>query len=97
MKSSSPKCYMSFWDMAIYSDTLNSPDITPICDFMIELNVNRGALLLVHKLFCILHLLPHLTLLKISEAFVAIGAANQQRSLALPETWSYPIWDLHLF
>ena len=30
MKSLSPKCYMTFWDMVIYSDTLNWSDITPI-------------------------------------------------------------------
>ena len=23
MKSSSPKCYVAFWDMSIYSDTFN--------------------------------------------------------------------------
>ena len=26
MKSTSPKCYMTFWDMTIYSETLNLSD-----------------------------------------------------------------------
>ena len=30
MKSPSPKCYMTFWDMTLYNDTLNWSDITPI-------------------------------------------------------------------
>ena len=30
MMSPSPKCYMTFWDMTIYNDTLNWSDITPI-------------------------------------------------------------------
>ena len=39
MKSSSPKCYMTFWDMTIYSDTLNGSDITPICELINELDL----------------------------------------------------------
>ena len=27
----------------------------------------------------------------------AIGAASQQKTLTPPDTWSCPIWDLHLF
>ena len=38
MKSPSPKCYMTFWDMTIYNDTLNWSDITPICEFITELD-----------------------------------------------------------
>ena len=38
MKSPSPKCYMTFWDMTIYNDTLNWSDITPICELIIELD-----------------------------------------------------------
>ena len=30
MKSPSPKYYITFWDMTIYSDTLNWSDMTPI-------------------------------------------------------------------
>ena len=37
MKSPSPKCYMTFWDMTIYNDTLWS-DITPICKLITELD-----------------------------------------------------------
>ena len=38
MKSPSPKCYMTFWDMTIYNDTLNWLDITPICELITELD-----------------------------------------------------------
>ena len=40
MKSPSPKCYMIFWDMTIYNDTLNWSDITPICELITELDFN---------------------------------------------------------
>ena len=40
MKSPSPKCYMTFWDLTIYNDTLNWSDITPICEFITELDFN---------------------------------------------------------
>ena len=33
-----PKCYMTFWDMTIYNDTLNWSDITPICELISELD-----------------------------------------------------------
>ena len=39
MKSPSPKCYMTFWDMTIYNDTLNRSDITPICELITELDL----------------------------------------------------------
>ena len=39
MKSPSPKCYMTFWDMTIYNDTLNWSDITPFCEFITELDL----------------------------------------------------------
>ena len=38
MKFPSPKCYMTFWDMTIYNDTLNWSDITPICELITELD-----------------------------------------------------------
>ena len=38
MKSPSPKCYMTFWDMTIYNDTLNWSDITQICELITELD-----------------------------------------------------------
>ena len=38
MQSPSPKCYMTFWDMTIYNDTLNWSDITPVCDLITELD-----------------------------------------------------------
>ena len=39
MKFPSPKCYMTFWDMTIYSDTLHWLDITPICELVTELDL----------------------------------------------------------
>ena len=42
MKSSSPKYYITFWDMTIYSDTLNWSDITPICEVITELDLITG-------------------------------------------------------
>ena len=38
MQVSSPKCYMTFWDMTIYNDTLNWSDITQVCDLITELD-----------------------------------------------------------
>ena len=38
MKSPSPKCYMTFWDMTIYSDILNWSNITPFCESITELD-----------------------------------------------------------
>ena len=40
IKTPSPKCYMTFWDMTIYNDTLNWSDITPICELITELDFN---------------------------------------------------------
>ena len=42
MKSPSPKCYIIFLDMTIYNDTLNWSDITPICEFITELDFNTN-------------------------------------------------------
>ena len=39
LKSPSPKCYMTFWDMVIYSDTLNWSDIAPIFEPITELDI----------------------------------------------------------
>ena len=39
MKSPSPKCYMTFWDMVIYSDTLHWSDISPNRDLITELDL----------------------------------------------------------
>ena len=38
MKSPSPKCYMTFWDMIIYIDTLHLSDISPNRDLVTELD-----------------------------------------------------------
>ena len=32
------KCYMTFWYMTMYNDTLNWSDITPICELITELD-----------------------------------------------------------
>ena len=39
MKSPSPKFYMTFWDMIIYSDTLHWSDISFIRDFATEMDL----------------------------------------------------------
>ena len=39
MKPPSPKCYMTFWDMVICSDSLNWSNITPICEPITELDL----------------------------------------------------------
>ena len=39
MKPPSPKSYMTFWDMVIYSDTLNWSNITPIFEPITELDL----------------------------------------------------------
>ena len=39
MKSHSPKSYMTFWDIVIYSDTLNWSNITPIFEPFTELDL----------------------------------------------------------
>ena len=39
IKSHFPKCYITFCDMTIYSDTLNWSDITPICELITELDL----------------------------------------------------------
>ena len=39
MKSPYSKCYMTFWDMIIYSDTLHWSDITPNRDIVTELDL----------------------------------------------------------
>ena len=38
MKSPSPECYMTLWDMTIYNDTLNWSDFTPIFELINELD-----------------------------------------------------------
>ena len=70
-------------DMTIYNDTLNWSDITPICELITELDFNTDFDL-------------------ITEVWrfpknIATGAASQRRTLTPPDTWSCPIWDLHLF
>ena len=39
MKSLSPKCYMTFWEMVVNSDTLNWSDITPIFEPITEQDI----------------------------------------------------------
>ena len=40
IKSPSPKCYMTFWNMIIYSDTLNWSDISLSHDLVTERDLN---------------------------------------------------------
>ena len=46
MKSPSPKCYMTFWDMTIYNDALNWSDFTTICELITKLDFNTDLTLL---------------------------------------------------
>ena len=46
MKSPSPKCYMTFWDKTIYSDTLHWSDISLNCDLVTELDLTPTLTLL---------------------------------------------------
>ena len=39
MKCSSTKCYKTFRDMTLYSDTLNWSDITRLCELITELDL----------------------------------------------------------
>ena len=83
MKSPSPKCYMIFCDMIMYSDT----PIGKTFHLIVTLLPNKTLLP-----FCRHYLIPggfHRTF--------ATGVARQQRTLTPPDTWSCPIWDLHLF
>ena len=49
IKSPSPKCYMTFWHMTIYSDTLNWSDIILICELITKLDAySSGHLVLSH-------------------------------------------------
>ena len=47
MKSPFPKYYMTFWDMTIYNDTLNWPDITHICEIITELGLITDVNLII--------------------------------------------------
>ena len=38
VKSPSPKCDITLWDMTIYNDTFNWSDITTICELITELH-----------------------------------------------------------
>ena len=83
MKSPSPKCCMTFWDMTVYNDTLDWSDITPICEPITDLDF-VADFDLITKFWRF-------------PWNIATGAASQQRTLTPPDTWSCPIWDLHLF
>ena len=82
-KSPFPKYHMDFWDMTMCNDTLNWSDITPICERITELDFITDFDLITKFWRCPLN--------------IATGAASQQRTLTPPDTWSCPIWDLHLF
>ena len=77
MQYPSPKCYMTFWDMAIYNDTLNWSHITQVCDLITELD-----LITDFDLITKFWRFPW---------NIAAGAASQQGALAPSDTWSCPI------
>ena len=82
IESPSPKCYMTIWDMIIYSPPLirhyNKTwpcyRIGPYCRFWRHCLIPGGF---------------HTTFAK--------DAASHQRTFTSPDTWSCPILDLHLF
>ena len=51
MKSSFPKCYMTFWDMVIYNDTLYWSDISLSRDLVDELDLIKSTVFGVITLF----------------------------------------------
>ena len=74
MKSPSPECYMTFWDMIIYKETLHWSDIITELDPITVFDV-----ITLFRDVSIWHL-----------------QRMRQRTLTPPDTWSCPIWDLHL-
>ena len=66
MKSPSPKCYMTYWDMTIYKDTFNWSDITPICELILSWTcLVSGPLNFEHPSVLLFCLLPNWTLILI--------------------------------
>ena len=61
-----------FWDMTIYSDILNWSDITPICEFITELDLFTDFGLI--------------TKFRMFQLNIAMGATSQQRTLTPPDT-----------
>ena len=82
MKSPSPKCYMTFWDMTY--------TMTP----SIDQTLHQFANLLPN--WTLIPNWPYYRILEVSIEHCN-GCASQQRTLTPPDTWSCPIWDLHLF
>ena len=76
MRPPSPECYMTFWMMTIYSDTLHWSGITPIFDPITDLHlISEFAFSLIASGF-------HRTFATVAEC--------QQRTLTPPDTWSCP-------
>ena len=76
--------YMAFWSMTMCSDTFHLSDITPAPDTVTELGTLLGLVFLT----------------EFSKGFqrtFATDAAYQKRTLTPSDTWSYLIWDLHIF
>ena len=85
MKSPTSKCYMTFLDMIIYRDTLHWSDISLKRD------------LACYRTGPYYNFLRYNLILEgFYRTFETVGA-SQQRTLNPEDTWSFPIWDLHLF
>ena len=78
MKSSSPKCYMKFLDMTLYSDIFHKLDISLNCDLVTELDLITDFDLIT-KFW------------EVSINHFATGGASQYRKLTPVDTWSSPI------
>ena len=79
MKSPSPKFKMTFWGMAIYSDTLHWSDISLTHDLVIELDINADFNLIACTIFRRVFI-KHLQRVQLPN-----------RGLTPPDIWSCPI------
>ena len=77
-----PTCYMTFWRMTICSDTLHLLDIISTCDLVAELDLITAFEFQLREVF-----INHLQ----------TDAACLKRALTHSDTWTCPIWHLHMF
>ena len=81
MKSPSPKCYMTFWDMILYSDSLHRSGISLNHDLVTELDL-ISDFDLITKYW------------EVSIEHFAMGVASKRKKLTLLDTWSFPVLGL---
>ena len=80
MRSPSPQCYIIFWIMTIYIDTVHWSGITPIFDPLL--------------IWTLLPNLTFYLIARGFHRIFATGAACQQRTLTPQDTWSCPTLGL---